>query len=311
MAGIFGLGFVGSAVRKSFDLLNVEPLYGYDKFKDGGIGTFEDCLKAPIVFLCLPTPYDEALKSYDKSAIEETLGNLQAKQYEGVVVLKSTVEPGTTERYSRDYPALSICHNPEFLSAATAFQDFHDQTHIVIGKGPNCSNNQIEKVSNFFRKFYPNATVSNCSSSESESMKSFVNCFYSVKIQFFNEMYLLCKNQNVDFTRVKELMLMNGWINPMHTNVPGPDRKLSYGGSCFPKDTNALLQHMIREGTPHSVLDACVLERNRMRDDHVNCFSKKNTVKKIENGFSNGHVNGYSNGHVTNGYTNGNTNGYH
>lgn len=313
MAAILGLGFVGSAVTKSFKLNNVEPLYGYDKFKDGGIGSFEECLQAPIIFLCLPTPYDDAMKSYDKSAIEETLGNLNAKRYGGIVVLKSTVEPGTTEKYSEQYPELSICHNPEFLSAATAFEDFHEQTHIVIGKGRNCSDAQMDTVSHFFKTFYPVAAISNCTSTESESMKSFVNCFYSVKIQFFNELYLLCKKQNVDYNRVKELMLRNGWINNMHTQVPGTDKKLSYGGSCFPKDTNALLQHMIREGTAHAVLEGTVHERNRMRDDHVNCYATKKTTKnaKIENmnGYTtNGHV---TNGHVTNGYTNGYANGFH
>ena len=65
-------------------------------------------------------------------------------------------------------------------------------------------------------------------------------------------------------------MLKNGWINPMHTNVPGPDGKLSYGGFCFPKDTNALLNHMKRMNTPHNVLQATIDERNVMRDDNVN-----------------------------------------
>lgn len=120
-----------------------------------------------------------------------------------------------------------------------------------------------------------------CSSTESESMKSFVNCFYSVKIQFFNELYLLCKKIGCDYDVVKNLMLKNKWINPMHTDIPGPDGKLSYGGYCFPKDTNALLNHMKRENTPSMVLEATVLERNIMRDDNVNVKLKsKNTFEE-------------------------------
>ena len=69
-------------------------------------------------------------------------------------------------------------------------------------------------------------------------------------------------------------MLKNNWINPMHTDVPGIDGQLSYGGYCFPKDTNALLNHMKRAGTNHKVLEATIVERNIMRADHVN-------VKKI------------------------------
>ena len=60
-------------------------------------------------------------------------------------------------------------------------------------------------------------------------------------------------------------MLKNNWINPMHTNVPGPDGSLSYGGACFPKDTNALLQYMKNMETPHLVLENIVKERNEMR----------------------------------------------
>ena len=62
-------------------------------------------------------------------------------------------------------------------------------------------------------------------------------------------------------------MIKNGWINQMHTQVHEPDGKLSYGGMCFPKDTNALLQHMRKHDTPHRVLEATVIERNILRDD--------------------------------------------
>lgn len=267
MASVIGLGFVGSSLYKSFALKKVVPLRGYDKFKNGGIGSLEECLETPIIFLSLPTLYDHDKHEYDKAAINETLENLSNYDYDGIVVLKSTVEPGTTDQLSKKYTNLSIMHNPEFLSAATAFEDFHNQDHIVIGQGKNCNAEQLQYVYDFYHEFYPGAEISTCTSLESESMKSFVNCFYSVKIQFFNELYLLCEDQGADYNIVKELMLKNKWINPMHTSVPGHDGKLSYGGACFPKDTNALLQHMKKNGTPHALLEGCVRERNDLRGD--------------------------------------------
>ncbi len=75
---------------------------------------------------------------------------------------------------------------------------------------------------------------------------------------------------NCDYNVIKDLMLKNNWINPMHTNVPGPDGLLSYGGYCFPKDTNALLQFMKSMDSPHQVLEASINERNIMRDDNLN-----------------------------------------
>ena len=98
-------------------------------------------------------------------------------------------------------------------------------------------------------------------------MKLFCNNFYAVKIQFFNELYLLCQKINCDFETVKNLMLHNDWINPMHTQVPGSDGQLSYGGLCSPKDTQALLSLMKRNNSPNLVLESCIDERNKMRID--------------------------------------------
>ena len=271
MAAIIGCGFVGSAMIKSFTLRNVQPLGKYDKFKNGGMGSLEECTQCPIIFLSLPTLYDHDAREYDKSAIVETLRNLSNSNYNGIIVIKSTVEPGTTDAMSKRFPKLHLMHNPEFLSAATAFEDFDNQDHIVIGQGRNCTNDHLQYLHDFYRKYYKDAEISTCRAIESESMKSFVNTFYSVKIQFFNELYLLCKMQGSNFNVVKELMIKNNWINPMHTAVPGHDGKLSYGGACFPKDTNALLQCMKKNGIPHSVLEGCVRERNILRGDkHLN-----------------------------------------
>ena len=102
-------------------------------------------------------------------------------------------------------------------------------------------------------------------------MKSFVNCFYAIKVQFFTELYLLCQKNGCDYDKVKDMMLKNNWINPMHTTIPGPDGKISYGGLCFPKDTNALNKYMQREKTPNQLLEAVIKERDEMRNDHNNC----------------------------------------
>lgn len=269
---VAGLGFVGSSMVKSFQLKNYTvntDLFCYDKFKDDGVGGINLLLLADVVFLALPTKYNEKDGSYDKSAISEVCTYLEMKNYTGAVVIKSTVEPETTVDLSNVFK-LNFIHNPEFLTARTAFEDFHNQKHVVLGSAPNCSTNAFNLVENFYRQNYPEADISLCTSTESESMKSFVNCFYAVKVQFFNELYLTCKSSNTDYDKVRTLMLKNGWINEMHTNVPGPDGQLSYGGLCFPKDTNALLKHMENDDIPHAVLKAVITERNSMRDDDNN-----------------------------------------
>ena len=269
IVSIIGLGFVGGAMQKSFKLKNVNVL-GYDKYKKD-TNSFEECLNSQIMFLCLPTVFDNNTKQYDKSCIVETLEKLKENNYQGLIVNKSTVEPETDKILVNQFPMLKLVHNPEFLTAATAFEDFHNQSHIVLGITKNVNEDDVQTLKIFYSELYPNAELSICDSTESESMKIFCNCFYALKVQFFNELYLLCQKNNCDYNKVVELMLKNNWINPMHTKVPGPDGQLSYGGYCFPKDTNALLQYMKDKNSPHNVLEACINERNNMRDDNTNC----------------------------------------
>ena len=231
---IIGLGFVGGAMLKSFTIKNLN-VNGYDKYKNGGIGSFEECLNSEILFLAiseLPTQFSYSKNQYDKSAINEVCNLLVENKFDGCVVIKSTVEPGTTEKLSEKFK-LNFVHNPEFLTAVTAFEDFHNQTHIVLGRSKTCSDNNYLKLKTVYEKAYPEADISECTCTESESMKSFVNCFYASKVQVFNEFYLLCQKNGSDYNKIKDLMLKNGWINPMHTQVPGPDGLLSYGGYCF------------------------------------------------------------------------------
>ena len=75
-------------------------------------------------------------------------------------------------------------------------------------------------------------------------------------------------------------MIKNNWINPMHTNVPGTDGKMSYGGYCFPKDTN-VLECMKWNNSRHKILEASIHERNEMRDDnekYTTCYERDTLI---------------------------------
>jgi len=284
---VIGLGFVGSAMVKSFTQKGYEidkNIFIYDKFKDGGIGNLESTLQSSILFLALPTMYDEDKQTYDTSAIEEVSQLLVDNNYMGAVIIKSTVVPETTVKLSNKFN-LKFIHNPEFLTARTAFEDFHTQTHIVLGQTMNCNDETYELVVKFYSDMYPDAEISKCSSTESESMKLFVNCFYAMKVQINTEFYLLCEKMGISYDTVMSMMLKNGWINPMHTQIPGPDGQISYGGLCFPKDTNAANGIMNRKGTPNAVINATIIERNIMRNDHDNIIIKKKSKTTLKSKF--------------------------
>ena len=246
--GIIGIGFVGGAILDSFVIKNIS-VFGYDKYKK--IGSINTILDTEIVFLCLPTLYNNEKKEYNKTAIYEVINILNKNNYKGLVVIKSTIEPETTQNLGNKYTNLNICHNPEFLTARTAFIDFHNQKHIVIGKNKNSN---IDKLYNLYKNNYKGVDISICTSLESESMKIMCNSFYASKIMLFNEYYKVCETNGSNFNTVKNLMLKNNWINPMHTFVPGTDGKLGYGGACFPKDSCALNQYMINNNLKDNII---------------------------------------------------------
>jgi nucleotide sugar dehydrogenase len=270
---VCGLGVVGTAVHDCLKkkiqrnqtgekgIKGKISVLSYDKFKNGGIGNKEDMISTDLLFLCLPTPYSEEKKCFDKGAIEEICSFLSEKKYKGIVIVKSTVEPGTTSYLAEKY-GLSMVHNPEFLTAKTAFEDFENQKHIVVG-GENKKN--VRLVCEFYEKFWPISKISVSSSCESEIMKLSVNSFYATKIQFFNEIYFLCNKMGSRYERIKNMILENGWVSNHHVEVPGTDGEISYGGMCFPKDTNALNQFLSKNNLPNKVLQATIEERNIFR----------------------------------------------
>lgn len=267
--GICGLGFVGTAIYNSF-IKNKVSVIAYDKYKPEKSSTIEELLDTSFIILCLPTQYCSNTKHYDLSAIYDTCQFLTDNNYTGGVVIKSTVVPGTTDKLTDEYSTLNFIHNPEFLTARTADHDYLNQTHIVLGRGESCSNVIYQKVVDFHKTIFPEAEISQCSSAESEAMKIVANCFYSVKIQYFTEVYLLCTKLNLDYNLVKSMVIKNGWVNPMHTNIPGPDGEISYGGLCFPKDTNAFLEFLKSNNIPHKLIESVVTERDSMRSDQDN-----------------------------------------
>ena len=249
MVAIIGVGFVGGAMKKSFQNKGIRTST-YDAHVESD--SFEECLAHDIIFLCLPTPANE--NGYDITAIEQTCERLRG--YQGVVVLKSTVLPGTTNALREKYE-LNVVHNPEFLTARTAFEDFHTQAHVVIG-------GVSKELFEFYQTHYTE-NVSVCTSVESECVKLWCNSFYASKVMLFNEFHKMASHLSADFEKIKGLMLKNGWIHPMHTSVPGPDGCFGFGGACFPKDTHALLTFLQNHELPCALLTQTVEENKHLR----------------------------------------------
>jgi hypothetical protein len=160
--GICGLGCVGDAMYQHFlKNTDMKPV-GYDKYKEpfDSKEVFQELLETDMVFLCLPTLYSPEIDQYDKSAIFDVCKRLNEGKYKGLIVLKSTVEPGTTDDLNAKYPMMDFAHNPEFLTARTSYEDFTNQPHVVIGRTQNCDPEKFQKLIDFYKRYWPNSQYS-------------------------------------------------------------------------------------------------------------------------------------------------------
>jgi len=239
--GIVGQGFVGKAIKEGFsrDIFLVETYDKYQKNKSSCESLGELVEKAKIIFVCVPTPMKRD-GSCDLSIVYDVISQLdQMSTSSHVVVLKSTVPPGTTSTLNNTCENMQVVFNPEFLTEANYLSDFKNQNYIIIG-GPRPASTLVK---NLYRKAFNEIPIIKTSSSTAETVKYFINCFLATKVSFANEFKQICNqlDTDVDYDKVLEYALYDGRIGKTHLSAPGPDGKPGFGGSCFPKDINAFL----------------------------------------------------------------------
>ena len=233
--GIIGQGFVGTAVREG--LKEFFSLETYDKFQDSTCESLEELMeKAKIIFVCLPTPMRKD-GSCDLSIIESVIQEMKDRSSGHIAVIKSTVLPGTTDRLNAARQDLQVVFNPEFLTEANSIDDFKNQNRIIIG-GPKDASNRVRAV---YKRAFPSTALVKTEASIAELVKYYTNVFLAMKVGFASEMKQLCDKLNIDYDKVLEYALYDNRIGKTHLATPGPDGKSGFGGSCFPKDINALI----------------------------------------------------------------------
>jgi len=250
--GIIGQGFVGTAVKEGlskFYQIETYDKYSTDKSTTSSVSELSKACN--IIFVCLPTPM---LKngSCDISIVEDTVKTLNDLKNGNIVVLKSTVPPGTTEKLNNLFNNVQIVFNPEFLTEANFIDDFKNQKRIIVG-GPRPATTIIKNV---FRKAFCDVTIVKTSSTVAESVKYFTNTFLATKVSFANEFKQICNQIGVDYDKVLEYAMYDERIGRTHLSVPGPDGKLGFGGSCFPKDVNALISFANQVGITPTILES-------------------------------------------------------
>ena len=251
--GIIGQGFVGSAIREGLKKFYDVLTYDLDETKCNS-SLQEISVWCDIVFVCVPTPMRKD-GSCDTRILEEAIDNFDIvcpnAGREGsrpVIVVKSTVPPGTVRKINEKYqdrwdrkPDMPICFSPEFLTEANSFEDFKNQTRIIVGGNPDKNCDGARKIKQMFRKPFPNIPIVVTKWETAEMVKYFTNCFLATKVTFANQMYEICEAADIDYDKVCEYTLHDDRIGKSHLAVPGPDGDLGFGGHCFPKDLAAMI----------------------------------------------------------------------
>jgi nucleotide sugar dehydrogenase len=229
--GVIGNGFVGEAI--SFAFSSVSDLYVFDTDPLKSLDDLESVHNCDFVFICVPTPMFQD-GSQDLSYVKSTFEKATSKP---VYILKSTVLPGTTEELSKKYSNIQIIFSPEFLTERTAKLDMLTQSRIILGGELSLT----EKAKTLFNERFKNKNIIQTDSKTAELTKYMNNTFFATKVSIMNEFKLLCDKIGANWQDALKGFVSDGRIGDSHLNVPGHDGKLGYGGTCFPKDVNALL----------------------------------------------------------------------
>jgi len=243
MIGIVGNGFVGNAVHQN--LKDKVDCKVFDVDSRRSLNTFEEVIGQEFIFVCLPTPM-KSTGECDLSILDDFFNSLP-EEVNGTFIIKSTVPVGTTKKYSTNY---KVIHNPEFLTARNAVDDFGNSERNIIGGDKDL----CKKFATLFEELFPNIPNIIVSSDESEAIKYFSNTFLAVKVAYFNKMYDFCEKLNLNFDLVSNGVTLDSRIGKSHSKVPGVDGDRGFGGTCFPKDLNSLVVQMEKNELDASML---------------------------------------------------------
>jgi len=228
--GIMGVGMVGGALKGYFEKKGITPFL-YDNGQN--IGSINEVNKADVIFICVPTPFDKQ-NGFDLSFVEQAFRNITGEK---ILVIKSTVVPGTTEKLQKQYPQHKVIFNPEFLTESTADQDMNYPDRQVVGYTKESYNvaGDIMQILPLapFEKILP--------ATESEMVKYFANNWFAMKVVFANQMYDLCKKLDLNYNHVAESAAVDKRIGRSHLKVMHKGYR-GYGGKCLIKDMRAMIE---------------------------------------------------------------------
>ncbi|OGE64538.1 hypothetical protein A3J13_00730 [Candidatus Daviesbacteria bacterium RIFCSPLOWO2_02_FULL_36_8] len=263
--GIIGYGFVGQAVANGFQVASggKDTIRYYDKYKET-LSLEEVIDKSEFIYICLPTPMKDDESGIDLSIIHEMMGEIAklTNNTDKIVIIKSTVTPGTTAELEKKYPKTKFAFNPEFLTEANFLEDFLNADRTVIG-----ANNDLvsRSVAVLYQQRFPKTKIFQTDPTTAEMVKYFANTFLSLKVTFANFFYDYCQKIGVKYEEVKRMGAFDNRIVDKHLEVT---TQRGFGGKCFPKDLIAIMGEFKKAGVDASLFETMWKYNKKIRKVH-------------------------------------------
>lgn len=242
--GIIGIGMVGAPLARWFTeqgLRRDKELFLYDI--DVKKNYSDDINEAEVVFVTLPSPKNPKDGSCDVSIVEGAIAKLKPGK---IVVIKSTVPPGTTEHFQKKYPRHKFLFNPEFLTESRAWEDMVRPDRQIVG----FTKKSID-AANFVLGLLPKAPFMSpwgigtynqvrLTATEAEFVKYAGNLHFVRKVNWANALAGVSQTLGADYENVRRGMAADHRIGDSHLDVRHGGYR-GWGGYCFPKDTAAFM----------------------------------------------------------------------
>ena len=270
--GVVGAGFVGKATSL-FKGSSINSLvYDLEKEKcSPEVSQLSDLKECDLVFICLPTPMNEDGACHTK-IIEDCILDLEKAGIDKEdIIVRSTVPVGFCD-------SMNVNFMPEFLTESNWKVDFKNNDAWVFGlhdREDEATKNKLTNLITLAKK-YGKIKYSDkffCSTQEAELVKLARNSFLACKVSFFNEIQEFANKKDCDYDTVSFLVGIDKRIGSSHTQVPGPDGKKGFGGTCFPKDISSLERQMTDAKMESYILEAAKarnLQIDRPEEDWKN-----------------------------------------